>query len=187
MSGRRGLTAADVVDAAFDLVASDGVDALTLSRVARELDVKPPSLYNHIDNLETLRRGVVLRIGAQIGDRLGAAAMGRTGKDALHAVADEMRLFAREHPNLHETVARLRIDDEAFAIETMQAVEPLLAILRGYALTGDEAIHAARLLRSSLEGFVAIEAAGGFGLAVDTDASFTWMIDALSETLERRT
>ena len=82
MTGRRGLTGQTVVDAATAIVETEGTAALTLSRVARELGVKPPSLYNHVARLETLRRDVALRATEDLGTRLGAAAMGRSGRAA---------------------------------------------------------------------------------------------------------
>ena len=41
------------------------------------------------------------------------------------------------------------------------AVDVVLAVLRGYGLEGDDAIHAARAVRSALHGFVALEAGAG--------------------------
>ena len=76
MTVRKGLTRQTVVDAAGDVVDMEGPTALTLSRVARELGVKPPSLYNHIAGLEQLQRDVALRAIDDLGHRLGAAAMG---------------------------------------------------------------------------------------------------------------
>jgi hypothetical protein len=59
----------------------------------------------------------------------------------------------------------------------------LLAILRGYGLEGDDAIHAARAVRSALHGFVALEAGGGFGIPVELDESFDRMVAALARGL----
>ena len=42
-------------------------------------------------------------------------------------------------------------------------------------------IHAVRALRSAVHGFAALEAAGGFGLAVDRDESFDRLVDALAK------
>ncbi|MDX6723503.1 MAG: hypothetical protein QOD73_1907, partial [Solirubrobacteraceae bacterium] len=67
------------------------------------------------------------------------------------------------------------------------AVEVMLAILRGYGLEGDEAIHGARALRSALHGFVSLEVAGGFGLPVALDESFDRMVAALARGIRERT
>ena len=57
----------------------------------------------------------------------------------------------------------------------------LAAVLGGSGLEGDDLIHAARALRSAVHGFAALEAAGGFGLAVDRDVSFRRLVEALAD------
>ena len=59
----------------------------------------------------------------------------------------------------------------------------VLDILAGYDLRGDDAIDAARALRSMLHGFITLEAAGGFGLPVDIDRSFGRLVDGLVTAL----
>lgn len=186
MTERRGLSPDALTDAAIEIVETDGPTALTLSRVARDLDVKPPSLYNHVDGLDGLRRNVALRAAEQLGGRLGAAAMGRSGRAALEAIASEARAYATEHPGLYELTAQARPDDEEFAIASKQAVEPVLAVLRGFDISGDDAIHAARAIRSAVHGFVSLERVGGFGLDVEIDGSFAWLVESLAECLEHR-
>jgi AcrR family transcriptional regulator len=55
----RGLRRADVLRAAVAIVDAEGWDALTMRRLAAELDVKAPSLYVHVRNKEDLRTGVL--------------------------------------------------------------------------------------------------------------------------------
>ena len=184
MTARKGLSRQAVVDAATAVVEAEGPGALTLSRIARELGVKPPSLYNHVARLDTLRRDVAMGAIEDLGRRLGAAAMGRTGRDALQAIAVEFRAYAAAHPGLYELTTRARPDDEEYASASMRPVEPVLAILRGYDVDEEEAIHAARTLRAALHGFVSLENVGGFGLDVDVDESFAWLVARLAEMLE---
>lgn len=184
MTARRGLTREDVVAAAAALVDDEGAEALTLSRVAREVGVKPPSIYNHVDGLEMLRRDVALHAIEQLADRLGAAAMGRSGRQALRAIAAEFRSYAGAHPDLYQLSSRARPEDDEYAQASMRAVAPVIAVLRGYELDETEAIHAARTLRAAIHGFVSLEAIGGFGLDVDVDESFVWLVERLAEALE---
>ncbi len=173
-----------MIDAAAELLDTEGAMSLSLSRVARQLEVKPPSLYNHVNGLVGLRRGVALRVSEDVGKHVGAAVMGRSGRDALLAAAHALRGYAQEHPALYEFLAQIRVDDEDFATASLQALEPILAVLRGFDLGEEDVIHAARTLRATLHGFVAIESAGGFGLDIDVDASFDWMIENLANTFE---
>jgi AcrR family transcriptional regulator len=184
VTGRKGLTSDTIVDVAGRVVEAEGTAALTLSRIARELGVKPPSLYNHVDGLDTLRRKVAMRAIDDLAGRLGAAAMGRAGGDALRAIAAEFRAYAVAHPGLYDLTVRAEPDDEDYATASLRPLEPVLAILRGYDLDEDDAIHAVRMLRAALHGFVSLESAGGFGLDVDVDDSFAWLVEHLADALE---
>ena len=64
-----------------------------------------------------------------------------------------------------------------------QAVQAVFAALRGYGLDGDEAIHATRVVRSALHGFVSLEVDGGFGLPQDVGRSFERLVSALHASL----
>ena len=58
-------------------------------------------------------------------------------------------------------------------------------MLRGYGVEGDDALHATRYLRSTLHGFVALEAAGGFALDLDLNVSLDRLVAALDAGIER--
>ena len=70
---------------------------------------------------------------------------------------------------------------------TSRQARPFVAIatdvLAGYQLRDDDAIDATRALRSTLHGFVTLEAAGGFGLPVDVDRSFDRLVRGLITAL----
>jgi AcrR family transcriptional regulator len=184
---RAGLSPAAVVAAAADLADAHGLDAVTLAAVAGAVGVRTPSLYNHVGGLDDVRRGVALTALRELGDALRDAAVGRAGDDALVALAHAYRVYAHAHPGRYAAVQRApAADDEELAAAGARAVDALLAVLRGYGVDGDEAIHAARAVRSALHGFVALEAGGGFGIAVDVDESFDRMVAALAPGLRER-
>ncbi len=64
-----------------------------------------------------------------------------------------------------------------------QTVGVVLAVLAGYGLEGDEALHATRAIRSALHGFVLLEAQEGFGLPLDVDESFDVLVGVLDRGL----
>ncbi|MCP4852364.1 MAG: TetR family transcriptional regulator, partial [Actinomycetia bacterium] len=53
---RRTLDTDQVVDSAAALADSEGLDAVTLTRVALLLGVRQPALYRHIDSYDALVR-----------------------------------------------------------------------------------------------------------------------------------
>jgi AcrR family transcriptional regulator len=53
------LSSQRIVAAARDMADRDGLDAVTLRRLARELDVHVTSLYNHVPTLEAIVDGII--------------------------------------------------------------------------------------------------------------------------------
>jgi AcrR family transcriptional regulator len=182
---RRGLDQAQVLDAAAALADREGLEAVALGRLAGELGVRPPSLYNHVDGVDGVLRGIALCGVVQLGDALQAAAVGRSGRDALGAMAHAMRQFARTCPGRYAAAQRAYPDDPEIAAAGGRVIDVFVAVLRGWDLEGDEAIHAVRVVRSALHGFVALELNGGFGMSLDLDASFDRLVDVLARGLER--
>jgi AcrR family transcriptional regulator len=178
---RAGIDAEAVVTAAAELADTEGLDAVTLTRLADELGVRPPSLYAHIGGLDDLRRRLGARGNNELAAALGHAIEGRSGADALRALAVAYRDYAREHPGTYVALQRSRDlanDDEARAAGDA-VVRIVLAGLRAYGLEGEEAIHAVRLIRITLHGFVTLEAGGGFAMDLSANETFERLLALL--------
>jgi AcrR family transcriptional regulator len=178
---RAGLGPDAVVAAAAELADAEGLEAVTLARVAERLGVRSPSLYAHVDGLPDLRRRLAARGAAELAAELQAAAAGRAGRDALAAVADVYRRYAREHPGTYAALQRAADVQDAEAAARVVGV--VVAVLRGYGLDGDDAIHATRIVRAALHGFAALEAGGGFGIDLPPDETFAGLIAVLDHGL----
>jgi hypothetical protein len=98
---RRGVTSEWVVDAAARLADAEGLDQVTLTRLASELNIRPSSLYSHSNGLADLRRRLQLRGLREMATRASRAATGRAGADAVMATATAVRQYALEHPGLY--------------------------------------------------------------------------------------
>ena len=181
---RAGLDAEAVVTAAAALADEQGLAQLTLARLAAALGIRPPSLYPHVDGLADLRARLGARGAWEMAAALQAAAGGRAGADALRAVADAYRAYAHAHPGTY-TASQVAIDREENQAAGAVAVGVFLAVLNGYGITGDAAIHAVRAVRSALHGFVALEREGGFGIALSVDESFATLVRMLDAGLQR--
>lgn len=181
---RAGLTPAVVVAEAARVADEVGLERLTLASVAQQLGVALPSLYKHVRGLDGLQQQLAVLSVRDLTAAMSTAAVGRSGRDALHAAAAAIRAYAKAHPGRYAATLRAPSpDDPAHQAAAAAAVEVLLAVLAGYDLDGDRAIHAARATRSALHGFVALELAGGFGLPQSVDASYTQLVDALDRAL----
>lgn len=173
---RAGLSPDAVVDAAIAIVDAGGPGALTLAAVAGRARVATPSLYKHVRNLAELRQLVTVRVVEELTERLGEAALGRSGDDAVRALMRAYRSYVVEHPNRYASMEQSAVPAERVAAAAQRLLGIILAVLRGYDLEGSRLIHAARCLRSAVHGFAVLEAAGGFGLPEDLEASYELLI-----------
>jgi AcrR family transcriptional regulator len=180
---RAGLSPDAVVDVAMGIVDAEGSASLTLAAVAGRAGVATPSLYKHVRGLAELRSLVSARVMEELADRIGGAALGRSGDDALRAVMAEIRAYATEHPLRYQAMRQSADTEgrESAAGDRLLAV--LLAVLRGYDLEGSDLIHAARCVRSAAHGFAVLQAAGAFGLPEDLDASYDLLIHMITTGL----
>ena len=179
---RARLDADAVVSAAAELADAEGLSSLTLARLADHLGIRSPSLYAHIEGLEDLRRRLAVKGARDLAGALQSAAVGRAEADALAAVAAAYRAYARAHPGTYAALQRssyVSADPQAAA----QVVDVVVAVLRGYGLDGDDAVHAVRIVRAALHGFVTLETDDGFGMPLDLDESYAQLVATLDRGL----
>lgn len=180
MARRAGLSEEVLVKAAVELIDAEGLGALSLARLAERLGVKSPSLYKHISGLEGLQLGISLWGLRELGGRMAKAAIGRAGDEAITAIAQAYRAFAKDHPGIYPMIAQSS-DRRSAALDEANAevLAIIQAVLAPYGLEEQEALHAIRGLRSFLHGFVSLEAGGGFGMPIDIDSSFKYLMEMI--------
>jgi AcrR family transcriptional regulator len=181
---RAGLTPQRVVEEAGAVADATGLDRLTLAAVADRFGVAIPSLYKHVRGLDGLRRDLAVLAVRELTAALSRATVGRAGRDALQAMAGAYRAYAIAHPGRYAASVRAPApgDTEHLAAAD-DALGVFFAVLAGYGITGPDAIDAIRGLRAAMHGFVALEAAGGFGLPRSVDASYHRLVDAFDTAL----
>ena len=183
---RKGLTHSQVVEEAATLADEVGVGQVTFAALAKRLGISSPALYKHVDGLEQLRRDLTLLGLTELWARIRGAAVGKSKRDALLALAQAYREYALERPGLVTTVLRAPAagdrEHEAAAEAAMTVIRHILA---GYDLSEDDTIHAVRALRVVMHGFTSLETAGGFGMSQSLDETYLRLIDALDQSLSR--
>ena len=175
-----------VVRTAGIIADSEGLDAVTLTRVAREFDISQPALYRHVDGYDDLLRHLSLAGRTLLTERLRAAGVGVSGVDAIRSMGAAWRGVVRERPGLMAATDRYPCagDDELeTAVEAI--VETLGLALSSYDLSPDDHVHAARALRSAFHGFAHLEAGDGHPSPHDLDDTFEHIVDILHRGIER--
>jgi AcrR family transcriptional regulator len=183
---RAGLTTDRVIRAAADLADESGLNAVTLSAVARGFDVRVASLYSHVAGSDDLREGIARLALDELADLAAESLAGRSGSDALIAFATTYRDYARQHPGRYATT-RIRLRPDSPAVQAGRRHAALTrSILRGYGLDEKTTVHAVRLLGSVFHGFADLELSGGFDHSEPSSTeSWVAILGALDATLRQ--
>lgn len=103
-----------------------GWDSLTINALATQLGTKGPSLYNHVDSLEDLRRAVRIRVIDDIITMLNRVGAGRARDDAVLVMAGAYRSYAHHHPGRYSAFTRMPLggDDPEYTAATRAQPRP---------------------------------------------------------------
>ena len=156
IAGRR----QQILDAARGIAEADGWTAVTSRRLADAIEYTQPVLYGHFPGGKTeIMRTVALAGFAELAAATQAAMGGKTGPQAVAAVADVYLDFAATHPSLYEAMFQLPIDAR-FAQDDAETELRSGFNALGAALGNDDDGTATELLWSALHGMSLLERAG---------------------------
>ena len=148
-----------ILDTARTMAEADGWTAVTSRRLADAIGYTQPVLYGHFPGGKTeIMRTVALAGFAELAEATWAAVEGKTGPQAVAAVAEVYLDFATTHPGLYEAMFQLPIDarfaQEDAETELRSGFDALSAAL------GSDDGTATELFWSTLHGMILLERAG---------------------------
>jgi len=129
-----------VVDRALKLADADGLDALTIRKLAQDLGVTPMALYWHYRSKEDLLEGVAERVWSEVEVRVDPSVPWWA---QLQGGLESLLRMLRAHPSAPQLVLEHEKRNEA----ALRATEAVLEILMG---AGFDAQHAGEIARSTL-------------------------------------
>ena len=145
------LTRERVIEAALAIMDSEGLEAVTMRRIGRELGVEAMSLYNHVRDKEDILDGISDAVMStfQIPDPTG-----EWTQDA-RALAKEWRRLLGLHPGVMQLLAERHKPLEGMA--TYRPMDAALEALSGGGLPPREVAQAFNALGGYIMGFVMME------------------------------
>lgn len=156
----------EILDAARDLLVTEGVDALTIGRIAAQLGMRPTAIYVQFPDMKEIEIRLVAEGFVELTRRLVGAGL------ELPALARAYRGFALDNPNLYHLMmdrplARDRLPD---GLETRSAAPILVTV-------GDQDL--ARGLWGFAHGMVSLELADRFPEGTDIDGAWAALLAAV--------
>ncbi len=177
---RAQLSSEVVLETAGRIADTEGLDTVTLTRIARELGTSQPALYRHIDGYDDLIRALGLRGREILAARLADSAVGVSGDDAVRAMGLAWRGVVVEHSGLYAATDRYPCAGDAeLEAAVDRIVDTLSLALSAFDLGVDLRVHAARSLRSAFHGFSHLESGDGHPHKQNLDESFDHLIQLL--------
>ena len=146
-ANRVALTPRPVVEGALALAEAEGLEAVTIRRLARELGVTPMALYWHFRSKGELLEGVAARIFEEIDLSVDASA---AWPDQLRALLDSMLGVLRAYPSAAILLSTRTVSSEGGLLAT----EVALDILRRGGFSPGEATQVARHAFSTITNLV---------------------------------
>lgn len=205
--GRDALTPDDVLDAASEIIAADGMEALTMRRLASRLGVTTPTIYWHVGNKAAIHRQLLERFALEIGEM---RARGTTPEERIKSVVVDLRNEVTERPQVAALAQSLGVTGSIYAA----ANEELLRELKAAGVAPGRIAPAMRSLLTYFASYFVFESqlanadvvVSFKGLAeagahvpdlpaevvadlaepVDFDATFEFTLDAMVESILRR-
>lgn len=148
--GRTSLTATTVVDAALALADEQGLEAVTIRKLASDLGVTPMAIYWHVRNKDELLDRIAARILEQV-DLPDTAEAG--WREQLRAMLSALLGAVRAHPAAASLVSTRTVASDP----GLKAAETLLDILRRAGFSPTQATQVARHALSTLTSLVSDE------------------------------
>lgn len=158
---KRGLNKEYIIDVAETMVAEVGYDNFSLRELAAKLEVKPASLYNHVQGLNEINTSVALRASDRMKQALSEAVEGKESDEAFAEGMRAYRRFAMANPELYKAFVRIPLlHDEEVSRIAFRSFSPIRQVIDSYGLSKTENIHFARGLRAFMHGFIELTSNG---------------------------
>lgn len=154
---RAPLTRERIAKAAMRIMDAEGLEAVTMRRVGRELGVEAMSLYGHVRDKEEILSGIIEAVMAEFEFPEDHPDWREAGRRTARA----WRALLKAHPNVMTLMSHQR--KPMTSLVALRPMEHALAILRRAGLSEEETVRAFRALGGYIQGFVLAEIANMFG------------------------
>jgi AcrR family transcriptional regulator len=135
----------------------EGLEAVSMRRVGRELGVEAMSLYNHVKDKDDLLGGVIEAVMSDYEFPAEADEWKETARRAARA----WRNLLKAHPIVITLMSEQR--EPMTSVEVLRPMEYALGILRGAGLPEEETVRAFRAFGGYIQGYVLAEVANMYG------------------------
>ena len=148
---REPLSRERVLRAALQVMDTEGLEAVTMRRIGRELGVEAMSLYNHVQDKEDILDGICELVMSEFAFPEPAEEWAESCRRAARA----WRQLLKAHPDVIRLFAEIR--KPARSADSMRPTEFALRLLRASGLSDRDTAQAFHAFGGYIQGFVTME------------------------------
>jgi AcrR family transcriptional regulator len=145
------VTRGRVIEAALKVMDEEGLEAVTMRRIGRELGVEAMSLYNHVEDKEDILDGICERVMSEFEFPEPAD----DWQETCRRGAREWRRLLKKHPDVMRLFASER--GPVRSPDSMRPMEFALRLLREGGLSDRDTAQAFHAFGGYIQGFVVME------------------------------
>ncbi|MEY8445891.1 TetR/AcrR family transcriptional regulator [Enterococcus ratti] len=183
---KRNLSQEKIIACLRELAEEMDVQQVTFQHLAKHLNVKSPSLYNHFKNIREVKTALTAKLLQELNDELRYSLVGKSGAEALRIYAQIYQSFALANQSVYELLISVPHTKEEILLEGIyETNQIILQLFESFDLTKKEKTHRSRELRSMIHGYLSLRFLGYFTKEsnVSPEDSYSWMINDFIATL----
>lgn len=169
-----------IIETSAHIANEIGLDNLSLKIVAEELNIKPPSLYNHISGLDNIKEKLMIYGWKQIENKMIDSAAGVAGYEALKNMCYAFYDYATNNKGVFAAMLWYnKYETQENNNSTVRLFELLFKVMKALDISEDNINHSIRTLRGFLEGFSLLVNNNAFGNPISIKESFDLSLEII--------
>lgn len=178
--GKNNISENLIIEASAKLSNEVGLDNLTLLMIADELNIKSPSLYNHISSLDDIKKKLMIYGWKNLEDVIVNSAVGITGYEALKSMCNAFYDYAISNKGVFNAMLWYnKYDNEEMNNYTKKLFEVTFKILKPLGISDTNINNIIRTLRGFLEGYSLLVNNNAFGNPIPIRESFDLSLEII--------
>lgn len=175
-----GVTKEAVIQAASDIADKDGLKGVSLKAVAKKLNIRTPSLYNHIASLDDLLHEVAHKGMRTMNEEMTQAAIGTFGNEAIISVSTAYFRCMIANPGVYETIQWVHWHSNEETAKIFEHYKSLLIkIILSCKLKKEKTDEVLNLLIGVLHGYTTMQIGNAFTNPKETIISLSEAVDTV--------
>ena len=154
---QKGITKELIFKESEKMIELHGLESFSVRSLSLRLDIKPASLYNHIDGIDEIYNYLAKKASYMMTERLSQAIAGKERDEAFVEAAKAYRKFAENKREYYLLLIKIRSSkNETAGKQGYNCFKPVIDLIKSYGMSKRETLHFIRSFRSFLHGFVEI-------------------------------